>query len=170
VPENILVFIPDVFSAIGDRAIALRLVPEKKTGSIFITCCQPVVACCKEINTLGICHPCGTCKLSESKLNMTLITGALLALTRWIDIFKQASVYSSMEEMIDGIIEHCPIIGEDSYSKNGMYYCPVPVSVSLRVKVAQKRVIDRHQHPGEGVGILLFPTRSGIPQYLSSIA
>src|ERR1700712_63423 len=101
---------------------------------------------------------------------MALVAHRLLALTIWINVLENTSVYGAVKEVVNRIIVHRTIIGKNGNGDNGVNDCTVPVTVRLRIIVPDQWIINGHQHPVEGVDVLLLPTRVGVPEDLCSIA
>src|SRR5690606_18002309 len=141
----------------------------QKTCSELVSKCNPVVADAEKIDTLRVGYPSRPCELTESELNVPLITHRFLALATRINVFKNAAIDWGIQEVIDRIVEYLAIVCENTNGKERMNNCTIPVSVRFREIVFEQRVVDGHEHLRKIVDVSLSPSRVSVAKDLGSI-
>src|SRR4051812_39820803 len=101
---------------------------------------------------------------------MTLVARGFLALAIRINIFENASVNRCMQKMIEAVVKHFAIVGEDSDGENCMNDGSIPISICLRIIISKEWIIHSHHQVGKRSDIFLLPTRISVTQNLRRIA
>ena len=136
---------------LGDRRVvvpalvaAIRLVghvvAQVVLGRVLVSDRKPVVVGSVQIHALLPGDLGCAAQVSESHLRVGLVSAALLALAKLVDVVADRTVAFAVQVVVHGPLEHLPIVQEHAHRQHRLDHGGVPVAVGGGVEVLDDRI------------------------------
>ena len=133
------------------------LLTEVVLRGVFISASKPVVMCTVQVQPLLPADLRTDGQVSQAHLCVCLVPTAFLHDAPLMNVMVDRPVPPTVHVVIDGPVEHPPILQEHAHRHHGLDHGRVPVPICGRVKVLDDRVEDLAKHSSERTLIRIGP-------------